>query len=81
MSCRHNVTNFNLLSLYIEAASLNQTKVDFFKEIHTAIQQNMNELQEENTSKAKGGTAETAPTPPEDKGKIQPEEGDLSDLH
>ena len=41
----------------------------------------MNELQEENTSKAKGGTAETAPTPPEDKGKIQPEEGDLSDLH
>ena len=41
----------------------------------------MNELQEENTSKAKGGTAETAPTPPEDKGNIQPEEGDLSDLH
>ena len=40
--------------LYIEAAFSNQMEVDFFKEMCTATQQNMNELQQENTSVMEG---------------------------
>ena len=47
----------------------------------TAIQKNMNELQQENTSDVERGTAESTPTPPEDKEEFQPEEGDSSYLH
>ena len=67
--------------LSIEATSLNQTKVDLVTEICTAIQQNMDERQQENTSNAEGGTAETTTTPPEDKEEFQPEEGNSNKLH
>ena len=67
--------------LSIQAASLNQTEVDFVNEMHTAIQQNMDELQKENTSDMEEGTVETTSTHPKGKEDSQPEEGDSSNLH
>ena len=67
--------------LSIKAASLNQTEVDFVKEMHTAIQHNMDELQKENTSDVEEGTVETTSTHPKGKEDSQPEEGDSSNLH
>ena len=53
--------------LSIEAASSNQMEVDFVKKMCTAIQQNMDELWQENTSNVEGDTTEETPKPPKDK--------------
>ena len=62
---------------YQSTTSSNQTKVNFVKEMCTAIQKNMYELQQENTSDVEG----TTHIPPKDKEQFYPEEGDLSHLH